>query len=250
MDSALIEQYLVLLEAKPYTRDLITPDRSAANVVMRIDNNSSEALLSLSSELESWWGEHGPPGFDARTTGIMFEFAHSEETIAWGQIRGLATAFIPIAAVLFAIFRSFRLTVVALIPNTVPIALAYGAMGLFGVPLDAGTIVLGSLALGIAVDDTIHVAEGYLSYRPHAHSAQEALVRTYERSLPAICFTTGVVTVGFLVLAFSTFSLTRNLGIITSALMVLCLLADLSLFAPLLLRFLRSEPKRSIEPER
>jgi uncharacterized protein len=140
--------------------------------------------------------------------------------------------------VLFAIFRSVRLTIVALIPNVVPIAIAYGAMGFLGVPLDAGTAVLGSLALGIAVDDTIHVAEGYLTYRARSASPSEAMARTYERSLPALCITTGAISIGFLVLAFSEFTFTRNLGVVTSALMLLCFAADLLLFAPLLMRWM------------
>jgi uncharacterized protein len=237
-DGALIEQYLLLLDGKSYTRDLITPDRRTANVVLRVDDNGSGALLTTATALEHWWREHGVPGFRAKTTGIMYEFARSEDTIAWGQIRGLATAFIPIAAVLFAIFRSVRLTIVALIPNVVPIAIAYGAMGLLGVPLDAGTAVLGSLALGIAVDDTIHVAEGYLTYRARSASPSEAMARTYERSLPALCITTGAISIGFLVLAFSEFTFTRNLGVVTSALMLLCFAADLLLFAPLLMRWM------------
>jgi predicted RND superfamily exporter protein len=243
-DAALIEQYLLLLDAKPFTRDLITSDRSAANVVLRVDDNGSGALMSVASELEAWWAANGPPGFSAHATGSMYEFARSEDTIAWGQIRGLATAFVPISLVLFAIFRSLRLTVVALIPNVVPIAVAYGAMGFLGVPLDAGTVLLGSLALGIAVDDTIHVAEGYLTFRQKTDSAKEALLRTYERSLPALCFTTVVIAVGFAVLAFSPFTFTRNLGVVTSALMLLCFAADLLLFAPLLMRWLGSRRAR------
>jgi predicted RND superfamily exporter protein len=239
-DSATIEQYLLLLESKTYTRDLITADRRAANVVLRVDDNGSGALLTTAGALERWWREHGVPGFRAKTTGIMYEFARSEDTIAWGQIRGLATAFIPIAAVLFAIFRSTRLTIIALIPNVVPIAVAYGAMGLLGIPLDAGTAVLGSLALGIAVDDTIHVAEGYLTYRPRSPSAESALMQTYERSLPALCVTTGAIAIGFLVLGFSEFTFTRNLGVVTSALMLLCFAADILLFAPLLMRWMQT----------
>jgi predicted RND superfamily exporter protein len=244
-DPQMIEQYLLLLENKPYAQDFITGDRSAANIVIRVNDNGSDALLSVGRLLEEWWAQHGPVGFKARATGIMFEFGRSEDAIARGELSGIAAAFFPISLVLFLIFRSARLTLIALIPNVLPIAMAFGAMGLAGIPLDAGTVVVGSLALGIAVDDTIHVADGYLYYRLRGASAANALEWTYARSLPAICLSSTIIAVGFLVLAFSGFALTRNLGLITSALIMLCLSADLLLFAPLLMRYgpSPSEPK-------
>jgi predicted RND superfamily exporter protein len=212
---------------------------------MRINDNGSEALLSVANALEEWWSANGPADVKARATGIMFEFGRSEDSIATGQLRGLGTAFVPIAVILLAIFRSVRLTAIALVANVVPIAMAFGAMGHMGIPLDAGTVVLGSLALGIAVDDTIHVAEGYLGFGPRSTSPEEALRETYARSLPAICFTSSIIALGFLVLSFSSFALTRNLGIVTSALIVLCVGANLMLFAPLLMRLVPLVQKAS-----
>jgi predicted RND superfamily exporter protein len=230
----LISQYLVLLESKPYVRDLITADWKAANLLLRVNDNRSGALQEVAIEAERWWREHGVSGFTARTTGVMFEFARAEDAIAYGQLRGLAFAFLTIAGLLFAIFRSVRIAWIALVPNVVPIAMGFGAMGLLGIPLDAGTVVIGNLAFGIAVDDSIHAVTGFFTRWRGGESTSVALEMTYRSVGPPLVYTTTLIALGFGVLAFSDFSFIRHLGALTAGLMILCLLADLFLLPAML----------------
>jgi predicted RND superfamily exporter protein len=231
----LISQYLLLLEAKDYTYDLITADRSSANVRLRIDNNGSKALLGVAEEARGWWADHGVSGYAARTTGIMYEFARAEDEIATGQLRGLGFALLAIALILLAIFRSPRLAAMALLPNAIPIAMAFGVMGLLDVPLDAGTVVLGNLALGIAVDDTIHVVTGFYGRREGGDAAGPALLGAFERTLAPVVYTTLAVAIGFAILGLSEFTFTRHLGLLTAGIMGLCLLGNVLLLPALLL---------------
>jgi len=233
-DEASISQYLVLLESKPYVRDLITADWKAANLLLRVDDNRSGALQEVAIEADRWWRENGVPGFTARTTGVMFEFARAEDAIAYGQLRGLAFAFLTVAGLLFAIFRSVRIAWIALVPNVVPIAMGFGVMGLLGIPLDAGTVVIGNLAFGIAVDDSIHAVTGFFTRWRGGESTSAALESTYRSVGPPLIYTTVLIALGFSVLAFSNFSLIRHLGTLTAGLMVLCLLADLFLLPAML----------------
>ena len=235
-DKALISQYLVLLESKPYVRDLITADWKAANLLLRVDDNRSGALQEVAREAERWWAENGATGYTARTTGIMYEFARAEDAIAFGQLRGLLFAFLAIAGLFFALFRSVRIAWIALVPNLVPIAMGFGAMGLLGVPLDAGTVIIGNLAFGIAVDDSIHAVTGFSARWKAGATAPAALESTYRCVAPPLVYTTILVALGFAVLAFSDFTFVRHLGILTAGLMVLCLLADLLLLPAMLLR--------------
>ena len=241
-DEVLISQYLVLLESKPYVRNLITADWKAANLLLRVDDNRSGALQDVAKEAERWWAENGASGYTARTTGVMYEFARAEDAIAFGQLRGLAFAFLTVAGLLFAIFRSVRLAWIALVPNLVPIAMGFGAMGLLGIPLDAGTVVIGNLAFGIAVDDSIHAVTGFFTRWRAGESTSTALESTYRVVAPPLIYTTALVALGFGVLAFSDFAFIRHLGILTAGLMVLCLLADLLLLPVLLLR-LQASPE-------
>jgi hypothetical protein len=241
---SLIEQYLLLLEAKPYTRDLITGDRTSANVVMRIDDNGSDALLRVRDRVDELWSQYGFEGGSARTTGIMYEFARAEDEIARGQLLGLAIAFGAIGVILLAIFGDLRVAAVALIPNAIPIGMAFGLMGLIGVPLDAGTVILGSLALGVAVDDTIHLTDGFVRARAFGDEPEKAVLRSLTRVLPPLTYTTMAVALGFAVLAVSEFTLTRNLGILTSGVMLLCLAADLLLLPVLLIAVSKASPSK------
>ena len=242
-DANLIAQYLLLLDSMDQIHDLISEDHLIANVLLRADNNGSTHLLEIARTAEQWWEERGMAGFSAKTTGIMFEFARAEEEISWGQIKGLSLALAAIGVVLLLVFRQPSIAGVALIPNLVPLVVIFGGMGVLGVPLDAGTVCLGSLALGIAVDDTIHVVTTFRSLRNRGEASVASLESSFRLVLPALIYTTVIVGIGFVVLGLSQFTLTRNLGIVTTAVVVICLLADTTLLPALLIR--RDECRRS-----
>ncbi len=236
-DQALIEQYLLLLSSMEFLDDVVTWDRKSANLLLRADSNGSEDLVRIASRAESWWEEHGPVGFRARATGIMFEFARSQNELAWGQIRGLGFALAAIGILFYAIFRWPGVALIAMVPNVVPLAIVFGFMGLVGIPLDAVTVGLGSMALGIAVDDTIHIVNGYRNGIVAGHTGIDSIDETFKSVLPPLIYSTIAIGAGFGVLALSNFTVTQNLGIVTAGTVVLCLLADLTLLPSLLLRF-------------
>jgi predicted RND superfamily exporter protein len=231
----LIEQYLLLLDSVPQMRDLVTGDHRAANVLLRLDHNGSDHLLRVARLAEAWWERHGVAGYRARTTGIMHEFAHAEDEIALGQLRGVGFSFVVIGVILYLAYRSGRLAVAALVPNVVPVLVAFGAMGFAGIPLDAGTVLVGNLVLGIAVDNTVHILSGFEEGRGRGVPAWPALREVYAQAFAPAVTTTLAVASGFLVLGLSGFTFTRHLGVLTSSLMVLCLLIDVWLLPALLL---------------
>jgi hypothetical protein len=229
------EQYLLLLQSVDQLGDLVTGDRSAANVLLRVDDNGSAALLEIEREAERWWADHGPAEFGVQTTGIMYEFARAEDAIAYGQIRGVLLALAAIGVTMLAALGRLRLALVAMLPNVIPTAMVFGLMGWLAIPLDAGTIVVGSLALGVAVDDTIHVVSAFHRRLAEGTTAQAALEGSLRTVLHPIVLTTIVIVVGFGLLGFSGFTLTRNLGLLLAGVAGVCLLADLVLLPALLL---------------
>jgi predicted RND superfamily exporter protein len=241
----LIEQYLLLLESKPQIQDLITPDHDRANVLMRVDDNGSASLLDVAAKAQEWWSARGVGGYSATATGIMYEFARAEDEIARGQIRGLGLALIAVAAILFAVLRSARLALISLIPNAVPVAVVFGLMGFLGIALDAGTILVGNLALGIAVDDTLHLASRYHDRVKAGDASVEAVGWALDRVLLPVVYTTFSVALGFAVLGLSGFTFTRHLGLLTAGILVLCLFADVILLPALLLLADRRRGPRS-----
>lgn len=239
---AAAEQFLILLESMDHIDDLITPDRSSANILIRANNNGSADLRQIASYIESWWDRHGLEDYSVRTTGIMYEFARAQDEIAYGQIRGLAVALTVISVILFSIFRWPALALASIVPNLIPLFMIFGALGLLGLPLDAGTVLIGCLALGIAVDDTIHIAMKFSNLCQSGLTSSDAVKGALSSVLPAILSTTLIIGIGFSVIGLSEFTVTRNLGLLTAAIMGLCLIADLTLFPALLVRL---KPKKT-----
>jgi len=244
----LISQYLLILGSIDNFRDLISNDRRAANISILLTENGSKGILGVEESVSEWWRQNGPSGFSATTTGIMYEFARSEEEISSGQARGFGLALISVAFLLVLIFREPGLIVATLVPNIVPLLLAYGFMGIAGIPLDAATMCLGSLSLGIAVDNTIHIATEFSDWEKQGMRRSCAIRLAVQRVIPALVFSTLAITVGFLVIGLSEFTLIRNLGLLTSAIVTVCLVADLTLL-PALLSWLSSEGIQSIDTE-
>lgn len=236
------EQYLLMLESVEQIDDLVSDDRQSANVAVRLDNNGSSEILRVGREAEKWWEINGLKGTSAFATGVMWEFARAQDQIARGQIVGLSIALLSISLVLLATFRNLRVALATLIPNVLPLVLIFGAMGIIGVPLDAGTVLVGSLALGIAVDDTIHLTSAFFS-ADRADDAEAALDSALAVVASPIIFTTVAVGTGFLVLAASDFTFIQNLGLLMGSVMTICLLADLHLLPPLLLRYARDRAR-------
>lgn len=232
----LVEQYLLVLGSLERMSDLISADRKHANILIRANNNGSHHLREIADDADRWWQQNGPAGFEGQTTGIMFEYARAEDEIAIGQLRGLAFALVAIGAILLAIFQWPTLALVSLVPNVLPVASVFGAMGALGIPLDAGTVLVGSLALGIAVDDTIHVVAGFVVRAEHGAPPREAVQAALAHALPAIVYSTVVLSLSFLILGLSEFTFTRNLGLLTAGILVLCLVADATILPALLVR--------------
>jgi predicted RND superfamily exporter protein len=229
-----LEQYLLLLGGVEQLDDVLAKDRRATNVLLRLDDNSSDRIVALASWAESWLHAKLPDGYSASATGIMYEIARSEEEIAHGQVRGLLLAATAIGIVVLLLFRDFRTTLIAFVPNAVPLILAFGLMGILAVPLDAATVCLGAMALGIAVDDTVHVLCGFEEARAAERSVKRALDAAFDQALPALVFTTLAVGLSFSVIGLSKFTLVRNLGLLTSGTVFLALAADLTLLPALL----------------
>ena len=235
-ERALIGQYVLLLESHEPFRDLVSFDRSAANILLRVNDNGSEHLLGIAELVAEWWSKHGVEGVSVRTTGIMYEFARAQRAIAVGQLQGLALDLLTVAVLLLVIFRAPRLALVAVIPNALPLLVVFGLIGFAGVPLDAGTVVVGNLALGVAVDETVFLLSTVVSQK--GDSALAAVIsESFRKVVASLIATTAIVALGFVVLGFSTFAFTQKLGLLTAGVMITCVAANVTLLPAMLIKF-------------
>src|SRR5690606_24430737 len=97
-----------------------------------------------------------PQGVQARATGNLVLLNRSADAVAQGQISGLWQVFVVLLILMSSLFLSVRTGLLSLVPNVVPIVGLFGLMGFAGIDLNISTSMIAVIAIGIAVDDTIH----------------------------------------------------------------------------------------------
>ena len=164
------------------------------------------------------------------------------------QRRFLSTLVVSISLTLVLVAIIFRLlltggrlTVLALLPNLWPVIGVFGIMGWTGIPLDIATVMVASIVLGLAVDDTIHTLGHFRRLAPRL-GARAAVAETLERTAPAYLVTGLILAAGFGACSLSSFAPTANFGMLSAAAITLAVLGDLFLL-PALLSYARVEAK-------
>lgn len=167
-------------------------------------------------------------------TGISPLLENAQNAIFDGFWESFATAFLIITAVMIIALRSIRLGLVAMIPNLTPIALVFGVLGWIHFPIDIGTMMTGSIALGIAVDGTFHFLVRYnMHYRELGNSADASRAALLQTGAPI--FKAAVITgIGMMALALSNFTPTARFGYMMTSLMLTAVIGDLVLLPALL----------------
>ena len=163
-------------------------------------------------------------------------FAHIGERNIRAMLLGTVIAFLCVAVLLVAAFRSLRIGLISLVPNFVPGLLAFGIWGLFVAEIGLTLSVVMAMTIGIVVDDTVHFLSKYLSARRKLGHAPEDAVRYAFRSVGgALIMTTVVLVAGFSVLGLSDFFPTAQMGQLTAIVIALALVCDFLFLPPLLM---------------
>jgi predicted RND superfamily exporter protein len=194
---------------------------------------ASEAHQRLVREVREILEREADPAWGARATGIVDLLVEMQTALVRSQVKSFALAFLLIAPVIALLLRSRRYALLSVAPNLLPILGALGTMGALGIRLDPATVMIAAMALGIAVDDTIHFLARYQVER-RASARPEALRRTVDAVAQPIADTTIVAASGFLVLALSEFVPLVYFGLLTALTLVTALLADLLVLPALL----------------
>jgi predicted RND superfamily exporter protein len=174
------------------------------------------------------------PGWSPRMTGIVDLLVDLQTELIHSQLKSFGLAFLVIGLVIAVLLRSLRYASISLVPNLFPVLLAFGAMGAFGIALDPATVMIAAIALGMAVDNTIHFLAHYRREHGRGVGTRSAIERTLNRIAGAITLTSLVAALGFAVLCLSDFLPLVHFGLLTAVTMVAALLGDLVLLPSLL----------------
>lgn len=167
-------------------------------------------------------------------TGVITLLAGSVKVLMGDTIRAYLLAFAIILPLMMLIVGSARIGVIAMIPNMAPIAITLALMPVLGIPLDAFTILVGSIALGLAVDDTIHFMHNFHRYYAELGDVRLAVRETLRTTGRALLITTLVLSSAFFVYLLGTMHNLQAFGLLTGICIIVAFLAD-ALLAPALM---------------
>ena len=180
-------------------------------------------------------------------TGTSITFLEGSRFIINGLKESILWAFLFIALCMLYLFRSVRILVCSLIPNVIPLVITAGIMGWAGVPLKPSTVLIFSVALGIAIDITIRFLVNYKQDLVLFNNDVHATVKsTVQQTGLSIVYTSLVLTAGFIIFCASSFGGTFALGWLTSVTLFSATITNLVLLPVLLLLFNTKKSAKAI----
>jgi len=173
-------------------------------------------------------------GHDISVTGVVALLGRTMSATIESMKQSYLIAVAVITLMMILLIGNIRIGLISMIPNLTPIVLTMGLMGWFGIPIDLFTMLIGSIAIGLAVDDTIHFMHNYRRYHHESGDVREAVRNTLLTTGRAMLVTTVVLSSGFFLYMFATLSNLFNFGLLTGFAIIMALLADFFL-APALM---------------
>ena len=176
--------------------------------------------------------------YDTYVTGTSMIFLKGNDYLVSSLIQSMLLAFTLIAIIMGALFTSWKMVFISLVPNIIPMLLTIGFMGHFGVPLKPSTILVFSIAFGIAVDDTIHFLA---KFRYMLKRSAEPVIKVTSDCLremgQSMIYTSVVLFFGFIIFAFSNFQGTVALGLLTGLTLLVAMFSNLFVLPAMIIAF-------------
>ncbi|MDD3055324.1 MAG: MMPL family transporter [Aliarcobacter sp.] len=170
-----------------------------------------------------------------RLSNLMVLYNNMLQSLFNSQISTLGASVLILSIMFFILFRSYKIVFIALVANVTPIFLLFGIMGWLNIPLDIMTITIAAIAIGIAVDDTIHFIHRFEEEFKIDKDYVNAMRRSHHGIGHAMYYTTIIIVIGFSILILSNLVPTIYFGLLTGIIMINVLAADLLLLPKLLL---------------
>lgn len=221
---------------------VLSADRSQARVLAMLTDAGGRVYVPLRAELQAAAdAAFAGTGATARVTGDGFLAASGVDRLITDLLASLGLVFGIITLTFAVLLRDIKLAVVAAVPNLVPLVFTLATLVAMGADLQTSNVVSFTVAVGLAVDDTIHYLVRYKQERLAGRRVEEALRRTTLGAGHAIIVTSVLLIVGFGVLATDDLTSTRHFGVLSSVTMAAAVLGDLFLL-PALLKLVERDP--------
>ncbi|MCB0481903.1 MAG: MMPL family transporter [Flavobacteriales bacterium] len=226
-------------------RNYLTDDKQHARINGKVKDPGGKVMREYDQQFKIYMKENiNGDLIGYRVTGMPFLVDKTNEFLATNIVMSLAIAFIIIAVIMGLLFQSYRMIIIAILPNLLPLLAIAGMMGLVGINIKISTSIIFAIAFGIAVDDTIHFMSKLRIEMNKGKHILYALKRTYLSTGKAIIVTSLILCSGFSILIASDISSTFYIGLLVSTTLLFAVLSDLFFLPVLVIMFYQNPKKR------
>ncbi len=235
----LIAQYLLVYEMSggDELENFVSQDYSHASLELRTRLTDTSKIALFAQEMDDYLLAKPLKENTTEVTGIGTLWLVLVDYITTSQIRGVLLALFVIALMMCFIFRSVKIGLVSMVPNIAPVVITLGVMGWCGITLDYMKLMIATVAIGIAVDDTIHMVTRFHHEFARKGQYNEALLASFSDVGRALIITSIVLISGFLVFTLSVMDSQMWFGILLATTIFVALMADFFVMPALILVF-------------
>lgn len=249
----LAAQYLLLYELSlPYGLDLnnqVNIDKTSTRISVTVDTLSTKQMLEFEDNTREWV-KSNTQDINMVASSPAVIFSHLAVRNIYSMIIGTMIALALISVILIFALRSFKLGILSLAPNILPIGVAFGVWAIFDSEIGLALSIVAGMTLGIVVDDTVHFMSKYLRAKREKNlSARDAVRYAFENVGTALLVTTLVLAAGFMVLSLSSFELNSAMGLLTAITIVIALIIDFLFLPPLLIALEEGHNEKDISSD-
>ncbi len=218
----------------------VNSTETRARINGRLQDVGTDSLKTIYTQISGFASTHlDTTVVTAKVTGKSMLLDKNSEYIRSSLLEGLFYGLLLIGIIMALVFRDFKMFLISLVPNMLPIMFAGAILGFLGIPLEASLSVVFAIVFGIAVDDTIHFLGKYKLGISQGLTKEKAIERTFSHTGRALVITTIILFFGFMVLLFSIHQPSITIGLIISVTLVTALILDLLLLPVLLRKFIK-----------
>ena len=178
---------------------------------------------------------------EIKLTGTTLIFIKGINFLIENLMQSMILAFFIISIIMSLLFKNIKMVVISLIPNIIPLIIAAGIMGIFGIPLKPSSALVFSIVFGISVDYSIHFLAKFKNELLMNKDIKVAVINTIEETGRSMIFTSFILFFGFIIFAFSSFGGTIVLGVLTSIILFVAMITNLTLLPSIILFFYNSK---------
>ncbi len=211
-----VEQLWFLLQGQDIMPQLVNNELTKGVIQSKLIDSETHKIKEFTKNMDRFINDNKSDNYKITLTGIPSVYLKLNESIIESQFSSLLIAIIVVILIVSTILKSLWKGIIAITPIVITVFVLFGFMGIAGISLDIATVLIGSVALGIGIDYSVHIISGIDSHMRESNSLEDAVKKTIIMSGNAVIINIISVSAGFSVLCFSQLVPLQNFGLLVA----------------------------------